>query len=76
MRRIEFSKHAEKKLKERGILTRLVEETLSSPEKTYKSHNKLISYKKFANRYLMVVYGADEKVIKVKTLFWRDEPNF
>lgn len=73
---IQFTPHAQKKLKQRGILTRLVEEVLSQPEKTYASDDKLVSYKKFGHKYLLVIYERGEKVITVTTLFWRDDPNW
>lgn len=76
MRQIQFTPHALKKMKERGILTRTVEEALSNPEKTYKSHDKMVSYKKFANKYLIVIYEKDEKVINVTTIFWQDDPSW
>lgn len=76
MRQIQFSQHALRKIRDRKILIRTVEEVFEKPDGKFKSHNRNVVYRKFANKYLLVVYEEDEKVINVITLFWRDDPKW
>ncbi|MEK7673781.1 MAG: DUF4258 domain-containing protein [Patescibacteria group bacterium] len=76
MRQIQFTPHALRKLRERKILVRTIEEVFEKPDESFKSHNRNVVYRKFGSKYLLVVYEADEKLIKVITIFWRDDPNW
>jgi len=68
--RIVFSKHAETRLRERGIKKEQVIEIIEFPEYTIKrSNNEIEAYKKISGRMLKVVYIQKEKYIKVITLY-------
>ena len=73
---IEFSGHALHKLRERGILKRIVEDVLSAPERVYQSHGKSVAYRKIGSRYLLVVHDRSETIATVITAFWREDPNW
>jgi len=73
---IEFVPHAERKLRERGILHRIIEDVLSTPERVYQTHGRLVAYKKIGSRYLLVVHERKDQAVTVITAFWRDDPNW
>ncbi|MBN1377412.1 DUF4258 domain-containing protein [Candidatus Woesearchaeota archaeon] len=64
-----YSKHAEKRLKERNILKIWVEETIKYPDLISRKKNKYCVVKKLNGKTLKVVY-LKEKYIKVISCFF------
>ena len=69
--RIFLSHHAKKRLSERGIKFKDVQETIEMPEYTISKMNKKEAYKKIKGKTLKVVYAEEDKYIKVITLIWK-----
>ena len=69
--KIILSYHAKKRLIERGIKIKDVEETIEMPDYTISKGNKKEAYKKIKDKTLKVVYSKEDKYIKVITLIWK-----
>ena len=69
--KIVLSYHAKKRLIERGIKIKDVEEIIEMPDYTVSKGNKKEAYRKIKDRTLKVVYSQEEKYIKVITLIWK-----
>ena len=69
--KIVLSYHAKKRLSERGIQFKDVQETIEMPEYTISKANKKEAYKIIKNKTLKVVYTEEDKYIKVITLIWK-----
>jgi len=69
--KIFLSHHAKKRLSERGIQFKDVQETIEMPEYTISKINKKEAYKKINGKTLKVVYAEEDKYIKVITLIWK-----
>jgi len=69
--KIILSRHAKKRLLERGIKIRDVQETVEIPEYTISKGNKKEAYKKLNGKTMKVVYAEEDKYIKVITLIWK-----
>ncbi len=69
--RISLSHHAKKRLLERGIQFKDIQETIEMPEYTISKINKKEAYKKIKGKTLKVVYAEEDKYIKVITLIWK-----
>ncbi len=66
-----LSYHAKKRLFERNISFKEVQETIEMPDYTISKGNKKEAYKKIKNKTLKVVYSEEDKYIKVITLIWK-----
>ncbi|MFH1376491.1 MAG: DUF4258 domain-containing protein [Candidatus Woesearchaeota archaeon] len=69
--KIVLSYHAKKRLIERSINIKDIEETIEMPDYTVSKWNKKEAYRKIKDRTLKVVYFQEEKYIKVITLIWK-----
>jgi len=69
--KIFLSHHAKKRLSERGIQFKDVQETIEMPEYTISKINKKEAYKKINGKTLKVVYAEEDKYINVRTLIWK-----
>ena len=67
-----FSFHAKKRLKERNINERDVQEVIELPEYTLKRGKEIEAYKKIKDKMMKVVYVRKENYIKVITLYHLD----
>ena len=66
-----LSYHAKKRLYERGIQFKDVQNTIEMPEYTISKGNKKEAYKKLKDKTLKVVYAEKDKYIKVITIIWK-----
>ena len=69
--RIVLSNHAKKRLVERSIKMKDIEEAIDIPDYTVSKGNKKEAYKKFNGKTIKVVYSEEDKYIKVITLIWK-----
>ncbi len=69
--KIILSYHAKKRLAERNIKMRDVEETLEMPDYTISKGDKKEAYKKIKEKTLKVVYAEEDKYLKIITLIWK-----
>jgi len=69
--KINLSYHAKKRLSERSIKFKEVQETIEMPDYTVSKGNKKEAYKKINNKTLKVVYFQKDKYINVITLIWK-----
>ena len=69
--KIVLSYHARKRLFERGIRFRDIEETIEMPDYTISKENKIEAYKRINGRILKIVYSKKDNYIKVVTLIWK-----
>ena len=68
---IEFTGHADRKIKQRNLKKALVKETLNKPDYVLPGYsNREISYKKIVKLYLAVVFVREEDKIIVLTAYW------
>ncbi|OGJ21122.1 hypothetical protein A3K73_08485 [Candidatus Pacearchaeota archaeon RBG_13_36_9] len=65
---IVLSRHAKKRLLERGIKIQEVQEAIELPEYTISRGAKKEAYKKIGDKTLKVVYAEEDKYINVITL--------
>lgn len=71
--RIDFSPHAEKRLKERGVDKEKIIEVINFPDYTIRRSNyKIEAFKKIKDKILKVVYFQIENYIKVITSYYLD----
>ena len=68
MMRLVFSKHAAKRLFERGISMRDITLTIEKPDYRVVRGNEIEAYKKFSGETLKVVHVKIESFIKVITV--------
>jgi hypothetical protein len=69
--RVEFSEHAERKIKQRKLQKSWIRKTLSQPEFVYSSYgNRQIAYRKFKKLYLAVVFKEESDRKIVITTHW------
>lgn len=68
--KIEFSDHALKRLKKRGILQIYIEEGLSHPIRVEKREGLFYAQIKIEYGIVEIVYDRRENLIKVVTLYW------
>ena len=69
--KINFSYHAKKRLIERGIKFKDVQETIEMPDYTVSKSDKKEAYRKINYKTLKVVYSQKDKYINVITLIWK-----
>ena len=69
--KIILSQHAKKRLAERSIKIKDVEETIEMPDYTISKGDKKEAYKKINEKTLKVIYADEGKYIKVITLIWK-----
>ena len=69
--KIILSNHAKKRLIERNIKIRDIEETIEMPDYVISRGNKKEAYKKIKEKMLKVVYFEEGKFIKIITLIWK-----
>ena len=69
--KIILSNHAKKRLIERNIKIRDIEETIEMPDYVISRGNKKEAYKKIKEKTLKVVYFEEGKFIKIITLIWK-----
>ena len=69
--RIVLSNHAKKRLIERGIKMRDVQEAIDIPDYTVSKGNKKEAYKTMNGKTIKIVYSQEDKYIKVVTLIWK-----
>ena len=69
--KIVLSHHAQKRLSERGIQFKDIQETIEMLEYTISKANKKEAYRKIKGKILKVVYVEEDKYIKVITLIWK-----
>ena len=68
---IKYSPHAEKRLRQRGILKTQVKLTLSEPDAVLHSdRNRLIARKKLNGKTLEVIYVKESGKIIIVTLYY------
>lgn len=68
---IEFTHHAERKIKQRDLKKAWVRETLRNPEFTVSSYgDRRIAYKKIGKLYLAVVFVKEDRNLVVLTAHW------
>jgi len=68
---IEFTHHAERKIKQRNLKKAWVRETLKSAEFVIPSYGeRRIAYKRIGKLYLAVVFVKEEKNLVVITAHW------
>ena len=63
--------HAKKRMAERTISLKQVQETIEMPEYTVQKEQKTEAYKRHGGKMLKVVYAAQDKYIKVISLMWK-----
>lgn len=63
--------HTKKRMAERAISFKQVQETIEMPEYTVQKEHKTEAYKHHGGKMLKVVYAAKDKYIKVITLMWK-----
>ncbi|MAG28741.1 hypothetical protein CL632_01145 [bacterium] len=64
--------HAQQRMELRGITKDMVRETLSKPEAQDTGYlGRSVSYKKFGNKYLQVVYEDVDHTRRVITVVWK-----
>ena len=69
--KIVLSSHAKKRLFERNVNIKYVQDTIAMPDYTISRNNKKEAYKKISNKILKVVYIEEDNYIKVITLIWK-----
>ncbi len=69
--KIVLSYHAKKRLFERGIKIKEVQEAIDIPDYTVSKGDKKEAYKKLNGKTIKVVYAQEDKYIKVITLVWK-----
>lgn len=68
---IEFTHHAERKIRQRELKKKWVRETLSNPEFVIPSYGEReIAYKKIGKLYLAVIFVKEERDLVVLTAHW------
>jgi len=71
---IEFTVHAERKIKQRNLKKAWVKRTLKNPEFIVPSYGgRKIAYKKIGRLYLAVIFVKEEKNLFVITAHWEKE---
>ena len=71
MAEIELTKHAKKRLKERGVSLAQVSETVLAPDSWfYGEQGEINAIKSFGKRKLRVVYVSTPKSIRIITAIW------
>jgi len=63
--------HAKKRMVQRAISFKQVQETIEMPDYTIKKEQKIEAFKHQNNEILKVVYTAKDKYIKVISLMWK-----
>lgn len=72
---IEFTLHADRKIKQRKLKKAWVRETLKKPEFVIPSYgNRKIAYKKIGKLYLAVIFVKEDKDLVVVTAHWEKGP--
>jgi len=69
--KIILSYHAKKRLNERSIKFKDIQDTIDIPDYTVSKGNKKEAYKKIKDKTLKIVYLEKDKYIKVITLMWK-----
>jgi hypothetical protein len=70
-----YTEHAKTRMKTRGITRTEVEETLKKPTFTVPSRlGRLISIKKYGDKYLKVICENSNDKITVVTVYWTRRP--
>lgn len=71
---IRFTRHADLKLRQRGITKGLVVKTLKNPNKVSQTYgNRTVAFKKFRNLHLKVIFRKKNNDIIVITQHWVDK---
>ncbi len=65
-----FTKHAKKRIYERGIKQEEIKNTIEFPDYTIKRGKEIEAYKKINERFLKVVYINIGKFKKIITLYY------
>ncbi len=66
-----LTKHAKKRLRERGIKISWIRETVEMPEYVVKKDNKKETHKRVGNKFLKVVYIKEDNFIKIISVMWK-----
>lgn len=70
MKKIIFSNHATKRMFERGISERDVEDAVEKPDYKVQCGAEIEAYKKTNGQTLKVVYVSTESFIRIITVIW------
>jgi hypothetical protein len=65
-----FTKHAEFRTENRGILKQEVLDSIKYPDKTDKRHGKYYAQKRLDRGTIEVCYEKTEKYIRIITVYW------
>ena len=57
--------HAKKRMAERAITFRQIQETIEMPDYTVQKGNKTEAYKKYSDKRIKIVYAGKDKYLKV-----------
>ena len=63
--------HTKKRMVERAITFRHIQDTIEMPDYTVQKGKKTEAYKKFNEKRLKIVYAGKDKYIKVISVMWR-----
>ncbi|MDO8508704.1 MAG: DUF4258 domain-containing protein [Nanoarchaeota archaeon] len=66
-----ITSHAKKRMIDRGINFKQIQQTIEMPDYTVKKEQKTEAYKRHDGKMLKVVYAVQDKYIKVITLMWK-----
>jgi len=68
---IEFSDHAERKIKQRNLSKKYIRDTIIRPDYVFETHGaRYIAYKKIKRLYLAVVYIKEDGRTIIITAHW------
>lgn len=71
---IEFTDHANRKIKQRNLKKTWIRETLKKPEFVIPSYGeRKVAYKKIGKLYLAVIFIEEDKNLIVLTTHWEKE---
>ena len=68
--KIEFTEHANRRIKKRKITKEEIEDTIKYPDKTIKKYDMYFFQKKLQRGQIEVVCEKTESLIKVVTVYW------
>ncbi len=72
--RFKYTKHSQKRIRQRGLIAELVEETVAHPDRRERSYGeRRLAYKRFHDRILTVVYRVENETIVLITAYWLKE---
>jgi len=77
MKEIIYSKHAEERIKKRGLNKDLIEKTLELPDKVMNGKDgTLIAHKEIGTHLLRIIYKGERKYYLVITAYYTDRERY